>query len=101
MSKRKTRQEKIIADLHRKMQLHSSVSSSGKQEISLEKDTISKAYMYTSHQPQATATVFTTPSYIKHDLIKTMTVTTVIVLAQLLLYYLLKIHLITLPMVGY
>lgn len=91
MSKRKTRQQKIIADLHRKLQT---------QIVGV------STYTY-KNTMQTVATVRPIDSNttnilsIKHDLTKTTIITMTIIASQLLLFYLLKTHLIRLPMVSY
>lgn len=100
MSKHKTRQQKIISDLHRKLQLQSSSHSS-------EIDTVSKpnhvqfSYSHALHTSSKTKPLIMNLSYVKHDLYKTVFVTFTIIAAQLLLLYLLKAHLIILPIVSY
>jgi len=106
MSKRKTRQEKIIADLHRKLQSQSSLSSSAGETSSIEKPhTHAPKYSYIPQVkvPLQISTIATTIDnrYIRDDLIKTTLVTIVIVSCQLLLFFLLKNNMITLPMVSY
>ena len=95
MSKHKTRQQKIIAQLHRKLEMQQ-VSSVQKSEVS------TYAYTHAVKYPfQTPLKITTTFPYIKHDLFKTTIVTSVIIGLQLLLYYSLKTHLITLPIIGY
>jgi hypothetical protein len=95
MSKHKTRQQKIITQLQRKLETQ---QSSG---ISPEPNKVT--YAYTASLPTYTPTVQSTTaiSYIKHDLITTSLVTFFIIAAELLFYILLKTHMITLPIIGY
>lgn len=90
---KKTRQQKIIADLHRKLQIQSEVSSPAAY-------TFHAKHIYNTPTRENALYVSTLP-YIKHDLFKTTIVTAAIISAQLLLYYLLKTHLIMLPIGGY
>jgi hypothetical protein len=91
MSKRKTRQQKIIADLHRKLE---------SQSVGLPSYTYRNTTQ-TIATVQPMGSITTNMLSIKHDLIKTSVVTITIIASQLLLFYLLKTHLIRLPMVSY
>ena len=100
MSKaKKTRQEKMIADLHRKLHQQQSITSVSTPEQKTQ-------YTYTIKHTQApmgvsTVTTITNLSLIKHDLIKTTIVTGAIISLQLLLFFLLKAHIIKIPMISY
>lgn len=99
MSKRKTKQEKIITDLHRKLHAQSQSAPSSRHVSSP-----SSTYTYKSRNIDSSPNVITSStnlSYIKHDLLKTTIVTSTIVLSQLLLLYLLRSHIIMIPMVRY
>jgi hypothetical protein len=95
MSKHKTRQQKIITQLQRKLETQQSSA------VSYKPDHIT--YAYKASLPTSTSSIqsSTAISYIKHDLIKTSLVTSFIIAAQLLLYISLKTHMITLPIIGY
>jgi hypothetical protein len=100
MSKRKkTREQKIIADLHRKLQSQSVSGSASSRHVY----SPSSAYTYKTQTTGAIKpiAVMTDFSYIKHDLIKTTLVTCAIVLFQLALFHLLRSHIIMIPMVRY
>lgn len=94
MSKRKTRQQKIIAQLRR--ELYSKSQSS----ISLEphqKETEPKKQQYAyinSHTPKVL--VLDHP-YLKHDLLKTLILTSSIIAFEILLFFLSKNHIFKLP----
>ncbi len=96
MSKHKTRQQKIIAELHRKLEAQHATPAHTTLKTS--------AYTYSPHAPvslpRKTIPTMAIP-YVRQDLFKTISVTTVIIVAQLLLYYSLKSHLITIPFVQY
>ena len=100
MSKlKKTRQKKMIADLHRKLHQQQSISSVSTPEQKTH-------YTYTMKHIQAptaihTTTTITNLSFIKHDLIKTAFVTGAIISLQILLFFLLKAHIIKIPMISY
>lgn len=97
MGKKKTRQEKKIADLHRRLTLG---------QPTVEKDAAEK--------PKHTTYTFTKPTtfhksppalheyaYVTHDLLKTTYLTSGIVAAQLLLYFLLRMHVVKIPGMGW
>lgn len=87
MAKKKTRQQKIIADLHRRLLMTKTES------------------IKTTPSPQSETTnikhlTYTNP-YLVKDLKKTAMLTAGIVLGQLFLFFLLKQHLLVLPGISY
>lgn len=116
MAKRKkTRQQKIIADLRRKLQMEKrSVSSKLSPVIERRSLTSLRTGSAIPRQAQDKSLGFTTVypeqsrrarndnySYLFHDLSKTGILTGGIIAAQLILFFLLKNHIIVLPMVKY
>ena len=96
MSKRKTRKQKIIAELRRNAQ---SDPHTYPAVMSAEKNPV---YVFAAATQSAkTAFIGTTDTYIISDLKKSMVVTCVILLAQLILYFSLIKHLITIPELTY
>ena len=89
MAKRKkTRQQKMIADIR-----HQVYSLEGSSSISVEKTppipSIPQIVQATSY------------NYLKHDLIKTAFLTGIILAVQSILFFLLKNHILTIPKVSY
>ncbi|MEK7517724.1 MAG: hypothetical protein AAB583_04190 [Patescibacteria group bacterium] len=76
---KKTREQKIAADLRR-------------QHF---------AYTETASHSISNASAISTHSYIKHDILKTFLLTAFIIGFQIILFILLKNHIIVLPMVSY
>jgi len=93
--RRKTYKEKIIADLRRKV-----YSLEGQKPFSLEEKE-SKIINTIPISTQASAISISSHSYLMKDIFKTGVLTGIIVLIQLILYFLLKNHILTLPMVRY
>ncbi len=93
---RKTRRQKITADLHR--QLYSlrsqKVSSFEEQTTSKIEDKTEKTYPAVLIEPQKY-------SYLIKDISKTGIVTSVILISQLIFFFLLKNHLLIIPGIGY
>jgi hypothetical protein len=102
MSKRKkTKKEKIIADLHRKLHSQTPISDTTASRHVAPQQSV---YTYKARPTTVTKTpvVLTTNlPHVKHDLLKTTMVTSAIIIAQLFLFYLLKSHIIMIPMVRY
>ena len=104
---KKTKQQKIIADLRRQLQYENQTTSSKKpsteQAISNQAKTISlpKEFSYKNPSENLQNKTKTAYPYLKHDLFKTGVLTSSIVFAQLFLFFLLKNHIIILPMVKY
>ncbi len=91
MSKRKTRQEKIIADLRRKLQTTHLTSSS--TSMSLPSKPNREIYTVL---PQKKSLVVFEKLYILTDLRKTAIVTLSIIVFEMILYFLLQKHIISL-----
>lgn len=98
MSKRKTKEQKMISDLHRKLQTQA-------QQIAPTRHIASPSvYSYKAHNTASVKSPTTSlipTTHVKHDLIKTGMITAGILLAQMILLYLLKSHIIMIPMVRY
>lgn len=90
---KKTRKEKIIADLRRSLQTQATgqTFSFAPQKIIIKKAVLPQTYAITTNSYP----------YLTHDLLKTFTLTGVIITSQLLLLYFLKIHLIKIPNLIY
>lgn len=104
MSKRKTRQQKIIADLRRKVQLNQSIHASETSSIGREIPEEIKTFTFTA--PQNTtynqkSSAFTTSALLLPDLQKTGIVTSAIIIGEVILFFLLKQHILVIPMVNY
>jgi hypothetical protein len=98
MAKRKTRQQKIIADLRR--QINASQTKSAPLEKKFEKHeqptspSLNLPKLNISPKKQSIST-FTNTSYLVKDLRKTIILTTSIVAVQLILLLILKNHILT------
>ena len=93
--RRKTYKEKVIADLRRKV-----YSLEGQKPLYLE----AKESKITSNIPfytQASTAIVSSHSYLTKDIFKTAILTGAILLFQFILYFLLKNHILTLPIVKY
>lgn len=99
---RRTRQQKIIADLHRKLHAQNQgISLETPVSPSLPKQSM---YSYTPVNRIQTASPsisLTSTQFVRHDLFKTAIVTSGIIIMQLLLFYLLKIHILIIPMISF
>jgi hypothetical protein len=97
--KKKTRQQKIIADLRR--QINASQPKSAPVEKKIEKSkkptspSLNLPIINLSEKKQASST-FTNIAYLAKDLQKTAILTTSIIACQLILLFILKNHIITL-----
>lgn len=101
MRRRKTRQEKIIADLRRKVGEDSSLS---RQQNNQEKHMYSlpKSHLTLGQStPQYISVQTLNASILMHDLRKTMLLTMVIISGEILFFFLIKNHIIAIPMIGY
>lgn len=105
MSKRKTKQQKIIADLRRKVQVNQPIHAS---ESSLKNiDTVQHTTTFTFSAPRNTpfhSAALSSPQssgLLAADLQKTGIVTSTIIIAEVILFFLLKQHIIAIPMVNY
>jgi len=105
---KKTKQQKIIADLRRQLQYENQTTSSKKpsteQAISNQAKTISlpKEFSYKNPSENLQNKIASNNyPYLKHDLFKTGVLTGSIIIAQLILFFILKNHLVVLPMVKY
>ena len=97
MSNRKTRQQKIIADLHRKLQLQKQPVA---ETHTFTKPTVNKATLL----PLQNVHIFAMDSsfqYVAHDLLKTLFLTIGIIAIELILLFTLKNHIIVLPIVRF
>lgn len=100
MSKRKTRQQKIIADLRRK--LHSQQKSTVSLYTNDQKlENANQVYKLTTPSMTTGRIDTITYSYLRQDIIKTLFVTTVIIGLQIVLFLLLKNHILVLPVLTY
>ena len=86
--RRKTYKEKVIADLRRKV-------------YSLEAQKPSKTMHNMPMSTTATTVTISSHAFLTRDIFKTGILTGIIVLIQLILYFLMKNHILTLPMVKY
>lgn len=105
MSKRKTKQQKMIADLRRKVQVNQPIHAS---ESSLKTiDPIQHAATFTFSTPKnvsfhnAATSSPQTSRLLAADLQKTGIVTSAIIVAEVILFFLLKQHIIAIPLVNY
>ena len=93
--RRKTYKEKIIADLRRKV-----YSLEAQKQFPLE----AKEFKIINNMPfhnKATAVSISSHPYLTKDVFKTGILTGAILFLQVVLYFLLKNHILTLPMVKY
>ncbi len=104
MAKRKTRQQKIIADLRR--QINASQTKSAPLEKKIEKrerpasPSLNLATLSLGEKKQPVST-FTNTSYLIKDLQKTGILTASIIAVQLVLLVILKNHILTIPGLNY
>jgi hypothetical protein len=102
MAKRKTRQQKIIADLHRQLSL--TKDSPMEKQLPKAKEEI-KVKPVLQFQPKTIETTTKhlayTNLYLGKDLQKTAFLTAGIVLAQIALFFLFKQHILILPGISY
>ncbi|OGH08314.1 MAG: hypothetical protein A2171_03015 [Candidatus Levybacteria bacterium RBG_13_35_9] len=90
--RRKTREQKKLADLRHKI-LHKTVNYTfDASSLSIKNEAKSTS------QPQINNTSY---SYLMHDLTKTVTLTAAIIGAQIFLFLILKTHLINIPGITY
>lgn len=113
MSKhKKTRQEKIIADLRRKIAYQNPTQKTKSLEKPQENKSISENKPITTHflyQTKLSGTNIKSQKitnsnkypYLKHDLLKTGFLTTSFLIIELLLFFVLKNHFVKLPMLSY
>jgi hypothetical protein len=92
---RKTHREKLIADLRRK------VYSLEAQQPSFSQEKESKSIVNMPYHTASTTIAIKSHVYLTRDLFKTSILTGIIVLIQLILFFLLKNHILTLPIVKY
>lgn len=93
--RRKTYKEKIIADLRRKV-----YSLEAQKAFSLEAKE-SKTMRNTPYLATTTSVSISSHPYLTKDIFKTGILTGTIVFLQIILYFLLKNHILVLPMVKY
>ena len=96
MNKRKTKQQKKLADLRRHQTLQRSTPSVSLSDLPSQKKSVTYQI-----SPSPTTNATFTHAYLTSDLKKTGHVTFIVLAAQILLYYLLKNHILTLPNVSY
>lgn len=105
MSKRKTKQQKIIADLRRKVQVNQPIDASKTSSKNLETIKHTSTFTFTAPRNVTTQNAFAsspqTSRLLAADLQKTGIVTSIIIIAEVILFFLLKQHIITIPMVNY
>lgn len=94
MSKHRTKQQKIIADLHRKLSLQNATATPSVTLTDLPSVSVKKTHTR-PYGPTMTIT------HIATDLRKTLILTTLIIAFQFLLYFLLRNHIVSIPMVRY
>lgn len=101
---KKTRHQKIIADLRRKLNLKKTeslplgVEKLAKKEAKAESPILPKQTPIIS---QGEISHLDTASYLMHDLSKTAILTTAIVFFQLVFFFLLKTNVVSLPIAGF
>ncbi len=97
---KKTRQEKIISDLRRKLQTNQNIleypSVLPEVKVSLKDIKIKKSPILFRRSPSET-----NYSYLKHDLLRTSGITLIIALMDLLLLFTIKKHIFNLSIMGY
>ncbi len=100
MSKgKKTRQQKIIADLHRKLQLQNQATP---ETYTFTNQTVNKKTLFPSQNFHTFAASNTFAyQYLAHDLLKTLFLTTGIIVIELLLFGILTKHILVLPIVHF
>ena len=91
-NKRKTRKEKVIADLRRQL-----YSFKGQDVVSLEP----KVPLKPKTSPISSSALVNTYPYLISDVLKTGILTMSIIACQIILFLILKNHVIVLPMVKY
>lgn len=101
MSKhKKTKEQKIISSLHRQLEIHTQQAAPSSRHIV----SASSTYSYKAKPSHGQKTVSLPASdlaHVRYDLIKTTLLTSSIVAALLVLYYVLKTHLIAIPLISY
>ncbi len=95
--KRKTRREKVLADLHRRLNATKLNSYTAREEL---KETKTETTTLEPQLAEPKITVSNYPYLIK-DITKTAWVTALIIAFQIFLLLMLKIHVITLPGISY
>ncbi len=100
MSKRKkTRQQKIIADLHLKLQLQNQVTA---ETYAFTNQIVNKKILLPSQNLHILAMRNSFEyQYLTYDLLKTLSLTTGIVVIELILFGILKNHILILPIVHF
>jgi|GEM_PF-2380313 len=103
MSKRKkTRQQKIISDLRRKTQPQSSHPEKPEQsKPTLPSYSFQVSSMNSSESVSKNDITATSYPFLIHDLKRTGILTFIFIAAELLLFFLLKQHIVKLPMISY
>ena len=98
MGKKKTRQEKKIAELQKRLTLQQTVSHHTSTSSVVKKATYTFAQPTTFHK--STPQIYEY-AYVTHDIIKTMVLTFSIIAFQVILFFLLRIHVLKLPGLSY
>ena len=100
MSKRKkTRQQKIIADLHRKLQLQNQATT---ETYTFTNPMVNKKVLLPSQNLNTFAMKDSSQyQYLTYDLLKTLFLTTGIIVIELILLAILKSHIFVLPIVRF
>jgi hypothetical protein len=97
--KKKTRQQKIIADLRRQINASQEKSAPVEKKIERHEKPVSPSLtlpVVNLNERKQTSSTFTNISYLIKDLRKTAILTTSIVACQLILLFILKNHVVTL-----
>lgn len=104
-SKKKTRKQKVIADLHRQLYSLKSQAFINSQPLQEEKstdspkiETVSPVVLNKPLQSNLTTTIF---PYLRKDMSKTGILTMSILALQFILFFLLKSHILKLPGIVY
>lgn len=98
---KKTRQQKIISDLRKKLQTVSEETVETNNQSNQGFSYQYSANKRTNQQPTKSASIKNDYSYLSHDIFRIGILTGTIILAQLILFFLLKNHIVILPMVKY
>mgnify|MGYP006871789676 CR=1 FL=1 len=98
MAKRKTRQQKIIADLRRQINASQTKSVPIEKKVEKHKQTLSPSLNLSTlnlNPTKQAISTFTNTSYLIKDLRKTVILTTSIIVIQIILLVILKNHILT------
>ena len=95
MSARKTRKEKVIAQLRRKLAQTDELTSTNVTPSTYSMNS------YTFSQPKRDAITTETHAYLRNDLFKTVVFTGLVIVIELTLFFLTKNKLIKIPIIGF